>query len=145
MIPVDTNTLTANEDVSADTQVLLTTIEGMMNIINTQASLYNDTRKRLVEEHLKKPNLEISKAESFYIGSPYKGPDLKSLGEKLKVLRSRLKQMSDERTSAQEETEKAFKHLNDENYLLREELTKLRKILYSTNSKIDDVVTLSDS
>lgn len=128
MLSVDINTIHTSEDVNADTQVLLKTIEGMMNVINTQASLYNDTRKRLVEEHLKRPNLEISKAESYYIGSSYQG-----LGQKLGILNSRLKQLKEERENAHEQTEKAFKQLQDENSNLREELTKLRNILYSKN------------
>lgn len=134
MRSADINVVDVKEDVSADTQVLLTTIEGMMNVINTQANLYNDTRKRLVEEHLKKPSLEISKAESFYVESSYSG-----LGQKLSVLGSRLKQLKEERENAQEQTEKAFKQLENENSHLREELTKLRYLLYSSHIKIDDV------
>lgn len=134
MLSTEINTINTKEDVNADTQVLLSTIEGMMNVINTQASLYNDTRKRLVEEHLKKPSLEISKAESYYIESSYQG-----LGQKLGILNSRLRQLKEERENAQLQTEKAFKQLQDENSNLREEVTRLRNILYSTHSKNENI------
>ena len=134
MLSTEINTINKNEDVNADTQVLISTIEGMMNIINTQASLYNDTRKRLVEEHLKKPNLEISKAESYYVESSYQG-----LGQKLSILGSRLRQLKEERENAQLQTEKAFKQLQDENSDLREEVTRLRNLLFSTHSKNENI------
>lgn len=134
MLSTEINTINKNEDVNADTQVLISTIEGMMNVINTQASLYNDTRKRLVEEHLKKPNLEISKAESYYVESSYQG-----LGQKLSILGSRLRQLKEERENAQLQTEKAFKQLQDENSDLREEVTRLRNLLFSTHSKNENI------
>ena len=91
-----------NTEVSADTQVLLGTIEGMMKIINAQAEIYNDTRKRLVEEHLRRPTLSYVKADSFDIKPSQTGPDLKMLGQKLSLLGARIKQMNDEKAKAQE-------------------------------------------
>ena len=120
-----------NTEVSADTQVLLGTIEGMMKIINAQAEIYNDTRKRLVEEHLRRPTLSYVKADSFDIKPSQTGPDLKMLGQKLSLLGARIKQMNDEKAKAQEQTENAFKQLNTENSDLKDELSRLRKMMYS--------------
>ena len=120
-----------NTEVSADTQVLLGTIEGMMKIINAQAEIYNDTRKRLVEEHLRRPALSYVKADSFDIKPSQTGPDLKMLGQKLSLLGARIKQMNDEKAKAQEQTENAFKQLNTENSDLKDELSRLRKMMYS--------------
>ena len=110
-----------------DTYVLLKSVEGMMDLIQTQAEYYNDARKRLVDEHMKKPTLSIASQESFYIDSAYPGFDIALLRQKLGILAARLKQMSAERTDAQKQTEAAFKQLNAENQYLREELTKLRR------------------
>ena len=110
-----------------DTYVLLKSVEGMMDLIQTQAEYYNDARKRLVDEHLKRPQLSIDNHEPFYIDSAYPGFDINLLKQKLGILAARLKQMSAERADAQKQTEAAFKQLNSENQYLREELTRLRK------------------
>lgn len=110
-----------------DTYVLLKSVEGMMDLIQTQAEYYNDARKRLVDEHLKKPALSISSQEPIYIDSSYPGFDISLLRQKLGILAARLKQMSTERADAQKQTEAAFKQLNAENQYLREELTRLRR------------------
>ena len=117
----------ANEEVNADTQILLSTIDGMLNIITTQANLYNETRKKLVEQHLKKKSLGISDINEIYLEPTYSGPDLKLLGKRLHILGDRIKQMNEEKLAAQRQTENAFRQLNEENARLRKELADLRK------------------
>lgn len=110
-----------------DTYALLKSVEGMMDLIQTQAKYYNDARQRLVDEHLKKPTLSIAESEPFYVEPAYTEMDLNDLKHKMAVLAARLKQLSIERDHARQQTEAAFKQLQDENRHLREELTRLRR------------------
>lgn len=110
-----------------DTYVLLKSVEGMMDLIQTQAKYYNDARQRLVEEHLKKPTLSFVESDPFYVEPAYTEMDLNELKKKMAILAARLKQLSMERENARQQTETAFEQLRSENRYLREELTRLRR------------------
>jgi hypothetical protein len=46
-----------SDEMVPDTFVLLKSVEGMLNLVETQAQLYGDARRRLVDEHLKSVQL----------------------------------------------------------------------------------------
>jgi hypothetical protein len=107
-----------------DTYVLLQSVEGMLDLIETQATYYNDARKRLVERHLYQPKLSIVTLDPIYVAPE---TDHRLWKEKMKVLSARLRQLGNEREAAQRDTQAAFEELKDENQHLRDELTRLRK------------------
>jgi hypothetical protein len=115
-----------SEERDANTVVLLKSVEGMMNVIQTQANVYKDLRKHVVDHHIGKRELAISGVESFCVSGALNNIDLVLFYEKLGVLSARLRQLEMERSNAIKETEEAFKQLNAENERLREELTSVR-------------------
>lgn len=124
--------LMMNSEPCADAQVLLKSLEGMMELVETQACCYNDVRKRLVEAHLSQPNLSVDQIDAFFIDGQVPGFNMAVLRQKLGTLAGRLRQVTSERANAQRQTEAAIQHLNDENQYLREELMKLRRESFSS-------------
>jgi hypothetical protein len=112
--------------VAADTIVLLKSVEGLLDIVQTEASVYRDARRRLVDARVKRASLSIAAGDAFYVEPTRSGPDLGLMRRKLGRLGTRLRQLGGEREAANVETDAAFKQLTDENEHLREELTQLR-------------------
>jgi hypothetical protein len=113
-----------------DKIVLIKSVEGMLDLIQKQAVLYNDTRKRWVDARLRKPTLTLSQGDTVYVPP---SRDLRVLNEKMRVVGARLRQLGSERESAKHLTDAAFKHLQEENEYLHHELTKLREQTLLTN------------
>lgn len=116
-----------SDDPEPDTLILLKSVEEMIGVIKTQADCYNDTRRRLVDEHLQRPALSLVHCESLYMDNGNSRFDIGLLKEKLGIVAARLRQIDEERTNAQIQTDAAFKQLHAENKHLREQLEKLRK------------------
>jgi hypothetical protein len=114
----------AGDELAPDAFVLLKSLEGMLDLVQTQASFYGDARKRLVDAHIRSPTLTFVQGDKFYI-QPSR--DLRLLSEKMRVVAARLRQLEAERDNAKIITEAAFAQLQDENEHLREELTRLRQ------------------
>jgi hypothetical protein len=110
--------------VTADTFVLLKSVEGLLDVVQTEGSVYCDARRRLVDSRVRKPNLLIATGDMFYV-APTR-VDLHLLHRKLGRLGARVRQLGGEREAARVETEAAVKQLSHENEHLREELTRLR-------------------
>lgn len=128
------------EDAEPDTLVLLKSVEEMIGVIKTQADCYNDARRRLVDEHLRKPNLSFANMPPIYMDNGNSGFNIDLLKEKLGILAARLRQIDEERTNAQIQTDAAFKQLNDENQHLREELAKIRaQYMIPSDSSLDNL------
>jgi hypothetical protein len=115
---------TPDDPMNPDKFVLMKSLEGMLDLIQQQAVLYKDTRKRWVDAHLRKPTLSISQGDTFYIPP---SRDLRVLNEKMRTVGARLRQLGSERENAKLLTNAALKQLQDENEHLRRELTKLRQ------------------
>lgn len=115
------------DELEPDTMILLKSVEEMIGVIKTQANCYNDTRQRLVEEHLRKPTLSIAHCPDIYMDNGNARFNVDLLKKKLGVVAARLRQVQEERANARIQTDAAFKQLNAENQHLREQLAKIRK------------------
>jgi hypothetical protein len=114
-------------DDDADTCVLLQSVKGMIDVIETQAGYYNDARRRLVERHLYHPRLSVTVHPHIYIRPSITEEDHRMWNEKMQVLSARLRQLGNDREAALKETQTAFERLKVENDVLQREVTRLRR------------------
>jgi septin family protein len=110
-----------------DTYVLLQSVEGMLDFIQTQAAYYNKARTRLVEKQVQQSELSFAAQPPVDLPPTPTETDPRIWKQKMKNLSARLKQFGNERSAVQRETQNALERLRSENEHLKSELSKLRK------------------
>jgi hypothetical protein len=110
-----------------DAYVLLQSVEGMLDLIGTQAEYYNNARRRLVDKHLQQPELAFASHPPIDVIPTVTDTDPHIWKRKMKALSAQLRRLRSERSVAARETEVALERLRNENEQLKAELSSLRK------------------
>ena len=116
-------------EISENEFVLKSIIPELLELLSNQTELYSDTRKKLVENQIKKHNYTLNTNILIDIPPSLDGFAIDRLRKLIQTVSSRLKQVQNERENANVQVEKMKEQLINENNYLKDELSVYREKL----------------
>ena len=116
-------------EISENEFVLKSIIPELLELLSNQTELYSDTRKKLVENQIKKHNYTLNTNILIDIPPSLDGFAIDRLRKLIQTVSSRLKQVQNERENANVQVEKMKEQLINENNYLKNEISVYREKL----------------